>query len=54
MWPNPQETPDLVIFTKDSFNRKLNFCAVANICSFGGKKRLSDLTIWLNDLKGIG
>ena len=25
MWPNPQETADLVTFTKEIFNRKLQF-----------------------------
>ena len=28
MWPNPQEIADLVTFTKEIFNGKLNFCAV--------------------------
>ena len=26
MWPNPQETADLVTFTEEIFNGKLNFC----------------------------
>ena len=28
MWPNPQETGDLVTFTEEILNRKLHFCAV--------------------------
>ena len=38
MWPNPQETADLVIFTEEILNGKLHFCAVRsrtvdhNIC----------------------
>ena len=29
MWPNPQETPDLVTFTEEILNEKLHFfCAV--------------------------
>ena len=28
MWPNPQETPDLVTFTGEILNRKLRFCVV--------------------------
>ena len=29
MWPNPQETADLVKFTEKIFNGKLIFCAVS-------------------------
>ena len=28
MWPNPQETADLVTFTEEIINGKLHFCAV--------------------------
>ena len=28
MWPNPQETVDLVTFTEECLNEKLHFCAV--------------------------
>ena len=28
MWPNPQETADLVTFTEEILNRKLHFRAV--------------------------
>ena len=28
MWPNPQETADLVTFTEKILNGKLHFCAV--------------------------
>ena len=28
MWPNPQETADLVTFVEEILNGKLNFCAV--------------------------
>ena len=28
MWPNPQETADLVTFTEENLNEKLYFCAV--------------------------
>ena len=28
MWPNPQETADLVTFTEEICNGKLHFCAV--------------------------
>ena len=28
MWPNPQETEDLVAFTEENLNGKLHFCAV--------------------------
>ena len=28
MWPNPQETLDLVTFAEEIFNGKLHFCAV--------------------------
>ena len=28
MWPNPQETGDLVTFTEEILNGKLYFCAV--------------------------
>ena len=31
MWPNPQETTDLVTFTEEVLNGKLNFCAVIDI-----------------------
>ena len=31
MWPNPQETADLVIFTEEIHNGKLHFYAVVGI-----------------------
>ena len=30
MWPNPQETEDLVTFTEGIINGKLHFCTVLN------------------------
>ena len=33
MWPNPQETADLVTFTEEIFNGKLHF-----LCSVGVAK----------------
>ena len=34
MWPNPQEIADLVTFTEEIFNRKLDFlCSV--LCKIG-------------------
>ena len=35
MWPNPQETVDLVTFTEEIFNGKLQFFLQ---CSLGEKK----------------
>ena len=33
MWPNPQDTADLVTFTEEILNGKLHFCAVSgNMC----------------------
>ena len=32
MWPNPQETADLVTFTEEILNEKLHFCAVVISC----------------------
>ena len=29
MWPNPQETADLITFTEETFNRKLHFLWIA-------------------------
>ena len=37
MWPNPQETKDLVTFTEEIFNEKLHFlCNVTQVfyCKF--------------------
>ena len=32
MWPNPQETTDLVTFSEEIYNKKLKFfCAVRDI-----------------------
>ena len=32
MWPNPQETADLITFTEEIFNGKLHFlCTVLNV-----------------------
>ena len=36
MWPIPQETADLVTFTEDILNRKLDFCEVCK------RKNVSD------------
>ena len=33
MWPNPQETADLVTFTEENLNGKLHFCAVYFACA---------------------
>ena len=30
MWPNPQETADLVTFTEEIYNGKLIICAVSS------------------------
>ena len=32
MWPNPQETVDLVTFTEEILNGKLHFCEVKSTC----------------------
>ena len=34
MWPNPQETPDLVTFNEEILNRKLHFLCSVLILSF--------------------
>ena len=34
MWPDPQETTDLVIFTEQILNRKRNFLCSVNIFVF--------------------
>ena len=31
MWPNPQKTPDLVLFTDEIINEKLHFCEVCMV-----------------------
>ena len=31
MWPNPQETVDLITFTEEVLNRKLQFCAMIEV-----------------------
>ena len=31
MWPNPQQTADLVIFTEEILNGKFHFCVVKDI-----------------------
>ena len=31
MWPNPQETADLVTFVEEILNGKLHFCAVLDV-----------------------
>ena len=31
MWPNPQETADLVTSTEESLNEKIHFCSVLNV-----------------------
>ena len=35
MWPNPQETVDLVTFTEDIFNGQLHFLCSANFMESG-------------------
>ena len=34
MWPNPQETKDLVTFIEEILNGNFNFCAVYGISVF--------------------
>ena len=34
MWPNPQEIADLLAFTEDILNAKLNFFCSANAVDF--------------------
>ena len=34
MWPNPQETADLVTFTEEIFNGKLHFLRSVNLFLF--------------------
>ena len=40
MWPNPQETADLVTFTEEILNGKLHFCAV-----YKEKKTVEDVNL---------
>ena len=35
MWPNPQETADLITFTEEIHNRKLHFCVVLQLTVWG-------------------
>ena len=35
MWPNPQETADLITFTEEIHNRKLHFCGVLQLTVWG-------------------
>ena len=37
MWPNPQETVDLVTFTEEILNGKLHFCEVYKAISVNGQ-----------------
>ena len=32
MWPNPQETPDLVAYPEEILHEKLHFCPVYTMC----------------------
>ena len=47
MWPNPQETADLVIFTEEILNGKLHFLCSENIKDFiyFGKLNMSLINI---------
>ena len=38
MWPNPEETADLVTFTEEILNGKLNF--LCNACAMSDNKTL--------------
>ena len=40
MWPNPQETADIVTFTKEMFKGKLQF-----VCSDGSEK-MKTINAW--------
>ena len=43
MWPNPQETEDLVTFTEEILNEKLNFlCSVTGSAHWKEKKKKSN------------
>ena len=38
MWPNPQETANLVTFTEEILNEKLQFLCGANCGNFSGAR----------------
>ena len=46
MWPNPQETVDLVTFTEEIFNGKRHFCAVIMKEWGDCKEKLLPLVLW--------
>ena len=45
MWPNPQETVDLVTFTEEILNGKLHFLCSANLKSLPSQSWYSKLGI---------
>ena len=46
MWPNPQETVDLVTVTEEILNEKLHFCAVLVPCHKSMLEQLSQKFPW--------
>ena len=49
MWPNPQETKDLVTFTEEILNRKLHF-----LCSGFDLDINGFMTIGKNNFRNLG
>ena len=50
MWPNPQETTDLVTFTEEIFNRNFIFCAVKYLARSSHYTGLSYGKLLFNDI----
>ena len=58
MWPNPQETVDLVTFTEEIFNRKLHFLCSDRYMHNGGvsdkrQESLNKVLINFNNCEGL-
>ena len=53
MWPNPQETTDLVTFTKEMENEKPHFCTVTVLCDISTLRILSQTQCDNSYLKAI-
>ena len=58
MWPNPQETADLVTFSEENLNGKLHFCAVNPANAYLSVKRVElvesqsdrNAVLWIVDI----
>ena len=48
MWPNQQETADLVIFTEETINGKLHICAVSWYGTISFPRDLSNLNLFIS------